>query len=88
MRLIRLALPLALMTLPAACHLFPPEPDAEALAPVATETVRGEITYRARIALVPGSTATVTLNDVSRMDAPATRIASATVAARRPALIQ
>ena len=44
-----------------------------------TMTLTGQLTYRERIALLPGSTATVTLEDVSRADAPSTTIASKTI---------
>ena len=35
-------------------------------------TLSGQLSYRERIALLPGSTATVSLEDVSRADAPST----------------
>ena len=41
----------------------------------ATVTIPGTVTYRARIAMLPRSVVTVTLEDTSRADAPATRIA-------------
>ncbi|MDK3072964.1 META domain-containing protein [Sedimentitalea sp. JM2-8] len=44
-------------------------------------TVTGQISYRQRIALLPGSTATVTVSDVSRADAPAQVLAEASIAA-------
>ncbi|MEZ5997966.1 MAG: YbaY family lipoprotein [Hyphomonas sp.] len=81
MRLTAYILLIALLAVASGCTTPAPPGTAAATAleeapPVTLETVRGEITYRARIALVPGSTATVTLSDVSRMDAPATVIAS------------
>lgn len=42
-------------------------------------TITGRLTYRQRIALPPGCTATVSLIDVSRADAPATVIARQTI---------
>lgn len=42
-------------------------------------TLTGQLSYRERIALLPGSTATVRLEDVSRADAPSTVIASETI---------
>ena len=42
-------------------------------------TLSGHLSYRERIALLPGSTATVSLEDVSRADAPSTMIASETI---------
>ena len=44
-----------------------------------TVTLSGQLSYRERIALLPGSTATVSLEDVSRADAPSTVIASETI---------
>src|SRR3546814_19334265 len=41
--------------------------------------VRGSLTYRERIALPPGSVAEVTLQDVSRADAPSTILARQTI---------
>src|SRR3546814_14991803 len=41
--------------------------------------VRGSLTYRERIALPPGSVAEVTLQDVSRADAPSTILARHTI---------
>ena len=41
----------------------------------ATVTVNGTVGYRARIAMLPGSVMTVTLEDTSRADTPAVRIA-------------
>lgn len=38
-------------------------------------TISGELTYRQRVALVPGGTATVTLRDVSRQDTVAPIVA-------------
>src|SRR3546814_3327179 len=40
---------------------------------------RGRLTYRERIALPPGSVAEVTLQDVSRADAPSTILARQTI---------
>lgn len=39
--------------------------------PASRATVTGTVTYRERIALPPGATVTVRLQDVSRADAPA-----------------
>ena len=44
-----------------------------------TMTLTGQLSYRERIALLPGSTAIVRLEDVSRADAPSTVIASETI---------
>ena len=44
-----------------------------------TATLTGTVAYRERMALPPGATITVTLSDVSRMDAAATVIAETTV---------
>lgn len=46
-------------------------------------TVTGQIGYRQRIALLPGSTATVTVSDVSRADAPAEVLAETAIAAKQ-----
>lgn len=46
-------------------------------------TVTGQIGYRQRIALLPGSTATVTVSDVSRADAPAEVLAESAIAAKQ-----
>jgi len=51
----------------------PTAPDA----PV--RTLSGEVTYRQRVALPAGAVVTVTLNDVSLADAPATTLATATI---------
>src|SRR3546814_3369922 len=45
--------------------------------------VRGSLTYRERIALPPGSVAEVTLQDVSRADAPSTILARQTIPLER-----
>ena len=42
-------------------------------------TVRGTVTYLARIAMLPGSVVTVRLDDVSRADAPAEPVSEQTV---------
>lgn len=44
-----------------------------------TIDITGSITYRQRIALVPGSVATITLEDVSQADAASTTIAEQTI---------
>jgi len=46
-------------------------------------TVQGQLFYRERIASLPDSVATITLNDVSRADAPAIRVAGLTLLADR-----
>ncbi len=46
-------------------------------------TVSGQLTYRQRIALPPNSTATVTLQDISRADAPAQVLGRASFPARQ-----
>jgi putative lipoprotein len=61
-----------------------PEPESRAPAPAdsvpltGTATLTGSVTYRERIALDPEAEVTVTLQDVSRADAPAIEIASTT----------
>lgn len=69
---------LALITLVAACGPavkngldMPAQPSQK--------TLSGEVTYRQRIALVPGAVIEVSLDDVSLADAPATRLGSMTI---------
>ncbi len=57
---------------------------AEATSPApGTATVSGQLSYRERIALPPGSTATVVLKDISRADAPSKTLAKATFPAQQ-----
>jgi putative lipoprotein len=60
-----------LMVMLAACQTTEAEP---------TATVRGEVTYRERIAVPPGAQLEVQLLDVSRADAPSETIANVTLA--------
>ena len=62
----------------AACASYPE--DTAMTEASETMTLTGQLTYRERIALLPGSTATVRLEDVSRADAPSTVVASRTIA--------
>ena len=53
-------------------------PEVEAVPPLyqldEVSKITGSLTYRERIALPPGSTATIRLEDIARADAPATLI--------------
>lgn len=55
------------------------EPVAEAMRVAEQKVLEGTVAYRERIALPEGSVITVSLNDVSRADAPADTIASQTI---------
>lgn len=57
----------------------PADPGAETEDDVQQTTIKGSLTYRERIALPPGSTATVTLSDTSIADAAAPVLASADI---------
>ena len=63
---------LSLLGLAGACSHGRP---AAAPDPATSVVLRGVVTYRARVALPPGTRITVRLADVSRADAPATVIA-------------
>lgn len=87
------ALLAAIMVLAAACVPVPPRPvpptDQPPAAPTAapaplsnaTGRLTGNVTYRERIALPPNAVVEVTLQDVSRAGAPATILATQTIAA-------
>lgn len=62
-----------------ACMTYGEDSDAVTQASE-TITLAGQLTYRERIVLLPGSTATVRLEDVSRADARSIVIASDTIA--------
>ncbi|MNX67912.1 hypothetical protein D3C86_990710 [compost metagenome] len=64
---------LLLVALPAAAFQCAgcARPAATSSAVVEARALRGTVSYRERIALLPGATLTVTLVDVSRADAPA-----------------
>jgi len=73
------AVPLTLLAaLAGACTSRPARVES-GVGGVAKPRVTGTVTYRQRIALAPGSTVRVTLEDVSRADAPATLIAEQTI---------
>lgn len=58
-----------------ACSPYETAPATASSQSAETLVVTGALTYRERIALPPGSVATVTLSDISRADAPATTLA-------------
>ena len=86
-RLASLALVLAAFVLVPGCRpAAESTPEPESAAPTSadsvplpgTATLTGSVVYRQRIALDPAAEVTVTLQDVSRVDAPAVPLASTT----------
>ena len=75
MKLTTLLASVALGTMAVACAATPTQYPAQAQ--ITEHVVTGQLTYRERIALPAGSTATVTISDTSRMDVPATIVAEA-----------
>lgn len=73
MKLSTLLASVALGTMAVACAATPTQYPAEAQ--ITEHVVTGQLTYRERIALPAGSTATITISDTSRMDVPATVVA-------------
>lgn len=65
---------LSLVTALAACA-----DDGGRGAGVSETTISGEFAYRERIALLPGAEGIVTLNDISRADAPSEELARQTI---------
>ena len=72
MKLPRVLVPVAALTALAACETAAPPP-------ARTAAVTGSVTYRERILLAPPARVTVTLSDVSLMDAPSKTIATQTI---------
>ncbi|MCI3181859.1 hypothetical protein C5708_16565 [Caulobacter sp. CCUG 60055] len=72
MKLPRVLVPVAALTALAACETAAPPP-------AKTAAVTGSVTYRERILLAPPARVTVTLSDVSLMDAPSKTIATQTI---------
>jgi putative lipoprotein len=69
MKLSTLLASVALASMTVACATTPGQyPSQNA---TSEHVISGQLTYRERIALPPGSTATVTISDTSRMDVPA-----------------
>lgn len=77
MKPFRVLLPVVAVAGLAACETMPPSPPPPPPAPVAAVT--GSVTYRERIMLNPPARVTVTLADVSLMDAPMKVITSQTI---------
>ena len=69
MKIATLLASVALASMAVACAATPTQYPAQDV--VSDHVVTGQLSYRERIALSPGSTATITVSDTSRMDVPA-----------------